>query len=475
MTIRIVHASVTGATANPDVLVDGPKWDADHTVTGLENVDNTSDLNKPISTATQTALDAKQNLDATLTALAGLNSTAGVVVETTTDTFTKRSIVGTANEISVANSAGVAGDITISLPSTVALAGKTVTVATQSPGDNTTKAASTAFVSAAVAAIGASTTLNGQSGALLIAVLSGGKVTLTSNTPVPESDVAAATSVILTPADSLGTMIYDGTNDVYRQMTGELTLALDSNSGHTGYHQSGKNFDFGHYWDGSAVVVGTGPAWSSDTSRGSGAGTSEVEIYNGRMVNKVDWTVRFGSASGNTVTVAARKFNVSGGFRCSANGQTDDTVLKRFVWDLYRPALRPISVIDTTDSWSYATSTFRQANSAAGNQLAWFAGVAGRPIQLQVAGKWSGATVTGITSGIGIDSTSANSAKVYQNNVLGSGATAFTANTFATYVGYPGIGYHTGVWLEKGNTGATAYGDAGGTEAQTGMTGWSLQ
>lgn len=55
----VVHASITGAAANPDALVDGPKWDAAHTVTGLENVDNTSDANKPISTATQTALNAK--------------------------------------------------------------------------------------------------------------------------------------------------------------------------------------------------------------------------------------------------------------------------------------------------------------------------------------------------------------------------------------------------------------------------------
>lgn len=39
---------------------------------GLANVDNTSDLAKPISTATQTALDARQPLDAQLTALAAL-------------------------------------------------------------------------------------------------------------------------------------------------------------------------------------------------------------------------------------------------------------------------------------------------------------------------------------------------------------------------------------------------------------------
>ena len=33
----------------------------DKTAVGLSNVDNTSDLNKPVSTATQTALDTKEN------------------------------------------------------------------------------------------------------------------------------------------------------------------------------------------------------------------------------------------------------------------------------------------------------------------------------------------------------------------------------------------------------------------------------
>ncbi|WP_454626969.1 pyocin knob domain-containing protein [Bradyrhizobium cenepequi] len=33
MAITVKHASVTSAPANPSVLVDGPKWDADHTVT----------------------------------------------------------------------------------------------------------------------------------------------------------------------------------------------------------------------------------------------------------------------------------------------------------------------------------------------------------------------------------------------------------------------------------------------------------
>lgn len=47
---------------------------------GLGNCDNTSDANKPVSTATQTALNLKQNLDADLTALAGLAGVEGDII-----------------------------------------------------------------------------------------------------------------------------------------------------------------------------------------------------------------------------------------------------------------------------------------------------------------------------------------------------------------------------------------------------------
>lgn len=43
--VSIKHASLTGAAANPEVLVDGPKWDAEHIVTGLENVPNIDTTN----------------------------------------------------------------------------------------------------------------------------------------------------------------------------------------------------------------------------------------------------------------------------------------------------------------------------------------------------------------------------------------------------------------------------------------------
>lgn len=68
-----------------------------------------------------------QPLDATLTALAALNSTAGLLTQTAADTFTKRMLTGTANEITFTNGDGVAGNPTASLPAALTFTGKTVT------------------------------------------------------------------------------------------------------------------------------------------------------------------------------------------------------------------------------------------------------------------------------------------------------------------------------------------------------------
>jgi hypothetical protein len=81
---------------------------------GLGNVDNTSDANKPISTATQTALDAKQPLDSDLTTIAGLTPSDDDVMQYKSGAWANRTIAQLKTDLDIVLGWELIGDHTVS-------------------------------------------------------------------------------------------------------------------------------------------------------------------------------------------------------------------------------------------------------------------------------------------------------------------------------------------------------------------------
>lgn len=306
-----------------------------------------------------------------------------------------------------------------------------------------------------------------------------GRLTLTSGTPVTVSDVTAATSVYYALYTGERVPIFNGTVFVPTVFT-ELTQALASNSGYTNYHQSGRNFDHFVINDSGTIRLGTGPKWNdgavsgSDTARGTGANSTELELYKGVWVNKNAITIRWGSASGNTVAVSARQATYVGTSRMTADGQTEDSLTKRFVWNAYNRVHRAMQRLEGTNSWTYSTASFRQANNSALNQLDMVRGLNEDEVYATATGHnaSSGATLRQVATGIGLDSTTVASGIIA--NFYTAVGTAGLRPHPASYRGFPGLGYHYLAWLELGGGADTQtwYGDAGApTVLQSGMVG----
>lgn len=99
MTLTVKHASLTGAAANPNVLVDGPKWDADHTITG--SVDATQ---MPALTG-----DVTSSAGSAATTLATVNSnvgTFGSATQTVQVTFNAKGLATAVANVTVTPAIG---------------------------------------------------------------------------------------------------------------------------------------------------------------------------------------------------------------------------------------------------------------------------------------------------------------------------------------------------------------------------------
>lgn len=271
-----------------------------------------------------------------------------------------------------------------------------------------------------------------------------GRLTLTSGLPVTTADVTAATTLYFTPYKGNRIALFDGTATWKIYAFSELSIAVPATTS--------TMYDLFMY-DNAGTPTLELTAWANDTTR-----ATALVLQNGVYVKTGATTRRYLGSCRTT----------------GVSGQTEDSLVKRYVWSYYNRVLRPMRVTEATDTWTYTTATIRQANGAAANQLDFVLGVAEDIVKAKAQAAAINATGgINILVGIGLDSTSVfNSGGLFPNNT--TTASSGIVGLFSSYEAYIAVGRHFLSWNEYSAAAGTTtwHGDSGDPAiSQSGISG----
>ncbi len=184
--------------------------------------------------------------------------------------------------------------------------------------------------------------------------------------------------------------------------------------------------------------------------------------------------VRYLGSSGN-----ALNWRFIGWVRTNGSTQFQDTPGKRFIVNYYNKRLLALyqDSLETTGTWTYSGTSWRQANANANNQVEFIANGEDACL-LQVSAHASpGALGSSAQVGLGLGSSTSNFAKLWFPD---GGTTSLEFLIVATYLDNPGEGYQVGYWIERqhgGSNAVTFIGVGGyftGWVAQSGIVGFCM-
>lgn len=267
------------------------------------------------------------------------------------------------------------------------------------------------------------------------------RLTLTSGTPVTNTDVTAAVTLFCTPFGGSRLVLFSAVGAPTLYTSAEFSIAVPATTS--------QMYDVFAFLS-SGVPALELTAWTNDTTRATAIVLTTTGVY----TKSGDLTRRY-LGSFRTTTVS---------------GQTEDSAVKRYLWNYYHRVDRPMFRQEGTASWTYTTDTWRQANAAAANQIDIVVGVAESTLHVEVNTHSANATATVLTPvSIGQDSTSTPmSAALFSAFAIGA---AESVPLRAIVDVMPAVGRHFYAWLERSEaTGTTTWAGSNSTYNQGGIT-----
>lgn len=270
-----------------------------------------------------------------------------------------------------------------------------------------------------------------------------GRLTLTTGTAVPTSDVASATTLYYTPAVGRFVPLWNATSSVYvmTDTGGELSQTTTDTTKSPAAVTTNSNYDIFVWSDSGTIRATRGPAWSSQTVRGTGAGTTELLLQNGIYVNKNAITNGPGAGLGTYVgTVASdgsSQLNLTFGTSAAGGGPSLLTV-----WNAYNQVMMRAYVRDSTATWTYSTGSQRSLNNSTGNRVSFVSGLAQHSIFAVMCVHVTFASAAGAfyAPGLALDSTSTANFLAQFTNAAATANVKMVPLSVGTYA--PQLGFH---------------------------------
>lgn len=199
----------------------------------------------------------------------------------------------------------------------------------------------------------------------------------------------------------------------------------------------------------------------------NGVITNSTSIYAGDY-NEIaqDEGVWLGSVSGTGLSVNGSSTRI---------GEVEFSDRRKFLWNAYNWILLSLSRIELTASWTYNSTTWRQANANPQNLVEVLVGLAGIVVGIDLCVTATGGASGDAEWGIAIDTAaSVGPDKNFPFPYFSLGSLIASSPSTARHrITNPG--YHKYLWVERqGTTASAATFFSGGTDQRSGMGGFFL-